>query len=454
MRLPQPVREFGAKLSPRQRQWAVAIGLTASVIGALWAVFAATEQPPRIGANPKAAAAKVTNVDVMAGGAQVTPLDQWIGDAGKKMALYERDKQEQEKRNKDNATFQEQVLKRFSAVDEQLRAQSSAAAQNAPVPAAPAPQTSLPPTSALSNTGQLPPPPPPGGATAGLPAGLPPAPMADAARFHLVRVTVSERTKPAQQAANPTTSAGKRPDGDIATGNVDTYLPVSFTRGIMLGGLDAPTGGQAQSNPHPILIRLDDNAVLPNRFRSNVRECFVIAAGYGDIASERAYLRTENLSCVRNDGTTLEVKIQGSVYGEDGLVGIRGRLVTKQGQMLANALLAGLLSGFGQGLSTYNTTTSTSAFGSVSTTEGGQAFRQGLGSGVGRAFERLANYYIKLAESTFPVIEVGAGRAVDVVITKGVRIEGGDLAKAEAAAASSMDRGDPALVRTGGDDEY
>ena len=152
------------------------------VIGALWAVFAATEQPPRIGANPKAAPAKVTNVDVMAGGAQVTPLDQWIGDAGKKMALYERDKQEQEKRNKDNATFQEQVLKRFSAVDEQLRAQSSAAAQNAPVPAVPAPQTSLPPASALSNTGQLPPPPPPGGATAGLPAGLPPAPMADAAR--------------------------------------------------------------------------------------------------------------------------------------------------------------------------------------------------------------------------------------------------------------------------------
>ena len=37
---------------------------------------------------------------------------------------------------------------------------------------------------------------------------------------------------------------------------------------------------------------------------------------------------------------------------------------------------------------------------------------------------------IKLAEQTFPVIEVDAGREIDVVITKGVRIEGVDTAKA------------------------
>jgi conjugal transfer pilus assembly protein TraB len=35
----------------------------------------------------------------------------------------------------------------------------------------------------------------------------------------------------------------------------------------------------------------------------------------------------------------------------------------------------------------------------------------------------LAQYYIKLAENTFPVIEVDAGREIDVVITKGVRID-------------------------------
>ena len=47
----------------------------------------------------------------------------------------------------------------------------------------------------------------------------------------------------------------------------------------------------------------------------------------------------------------------------------------------------------------------------------------GLGTGVGRALDRLAQYYIKLAENTFPVIEVDAGREIDVVITKGVRMK-------------------------------
>jgi conjugal transfer pilus assembly protein TraB len=121
---------------------------------------------------------------------------------------------------------------------------------------------------------------------------------------------------------------------------------------------------------------------------------------------------------------------------------MRGRLVTKQGQMLANALMAGVVSGIGQGISTANTTYSTSALGQVATTGGSDALRAGLGSGVGKALDRLAQYYIKLAEQTFPVIEVDAGREIDVVITKGVRIEGVDTAKASPT--SYPRRADPA----------
>jgi conjugal transfer pilus assembly protein TraB len=132
------------------------------------------------------------------------------------------------------------------------------------------------------------------------------------------------------------------------------------------------------------------------------------------------------------------VKIQGSVYGEDGKVGMRGRLVTKQGQMLANALLAGVVSGIGQGLATSSTSYSTSALGTIASTSGADAYRAGLGAGIGRALDRLAQYYIKLAENTFPVIEVDAGREIDVVITKGVRIDvsmsaGVDLTRRHAA---------------------
>ena len=251
-----------------------------------------------------------------------------------------------------------------------------------------------------------------------MPPGVPPAPLSSALPLQTLAAPVLMRIAVADRAA---TSAPPPASADART--VSTFLPVSFTRGTLLGGLDAPTGGQSQSNPHPVLIRLSDNSVLPNRFRGEYRDCFVIAAGYGDISSERAYLRTENLSCVRADGAALEVRIQGSVYGEDGKVGMRGRLVTKQGQMLANALLAGVVSGIGQGLATSSTSYSTSALGTIATASGADAYRAGLGTGVGRALDRLAQYYIKLAENTFPVIEVDAGREIDVVITKGVRID-------------------------------
>ena len=66
---------------------------------------------------------------------------------------------------------------------------------------------------------------------------------------------------------------------------------------------------------------------------------------------------------------------------------------------------------------------STSALGTIASASGADAFRAGVGSGVGKALDRLASYYIKLAENTFPVIEIDAGREVDVVITKGVRID-------------------------------
>lgn len=256
---------------------------------------------------------------------------------------------------------------------------------------------------------------------AGPPILQPPSPPAPV----ISRVTLADRSRPVAAGGD---AAPAREGGPASSASmpktVSTFLPVSFTRGILLGGLDAPTGGQSQSNPHPVLIRLSDNSVLPNQFRGEYRECFVIAAGYGDISSERAYLRTENLTCVRADGATLEVRIQGSVYGEDGKVGMRGRLVTKQGQMLANALLAGVVSGIGQGLSTANTTYSTSALGTIASADNNaDAYRAGLGQGVGKALDRLAQYYIKLAENTFPVIEVDAGRQIDVVITRGVRID-------------------------------
>lgn len=407
-------------LTPKQRQYAALAAIMASGVGTLWAVFAFTGDGTKINPQPAATppgAVAPTNIGVMAPGQQVNPVDQWVGTAGRKLAQYEHEREEQSRINRDRKEFEDRTMQRFGELEQRLTT-AGRAQPEAPKPTpAPAEPTQYPPSSALP--ANLPPLPGRSVPAAAMPAGMPPDRMESVAPG-LVHVSMADTGKPTPA---PSSAAGADANGGGRSDTISTYLPVSFTRGVLLGGLDAPTGGQSQSNPHPVLIRLSDNAVLPNKFRGEYRECFVIAAGYGDLGSERAYLRTENLSCVRADGSTLEVKIQGSVYGEDGKYGLRGRLVTKQGQMLANALLAGIASGIGQGLSTSATTTSTSALGTIASAAGSDAYRAGLGSGVGRALDRLAQYYIKLAEQTFPVVEIDAGREVDVVITKGVRID-------------------------------
>jgi conjugal transfer pilus assembly protein TraB len=419
------LRDALGRLSPKQRQHATLAGILLGGVGMLWLIFAFTDSGTKDksvkpgGGNPSA----VTNIGVMPPGQQVNPVDQWVGTAGSKLAQYENEREEQGRLNKDRQAFEARTMQRFSDLEQRLTsaAQGAMAAQTqaAVPPPTPLPQA-LPPATSLP----LPPPPSPRPiAPDSMPPGLPNSPLAYMPSSAQPAPTIT-RIMLVDRSATSAASGGVAPTAAVGEARtVSTFLPVSFTRGTLLGGLDAPTGGQSQSNPHPVLIRLSDNSVLPNRFRSEYRDCFVIAAGYGDISSERAYLRTESLSCVRADGAALEVKIQGSVYGEDGKVGMRGRPVTKQGQMLANALLAGVVSGIGSGLATSSTTYSTSALGTIASASGTDAYRAGLGTGVGKALDRLAQYYIKLAENTFPVIEVDAGREIDVVITRGVRID-------------------------------
>ncbi|WP_038213946.1 TrbI/VirB10 family protein [Xenophilus azovorans] len=424
------VRSGLDRLTPRQRQFALLGAILASGVGLLWLVFsfAGSGTPAHGTRSAPTRPGDVTNIGVLPPGGQVNPVDQWVGTAGRKLAQYETEREEQSRLNKDRQAFEARTMQRFAELEQRLTAnqQGTTPAPVAPAPPppppAPTPQPSTPPT--MPPAGGLPAGPPGSRLGVGaMPPGQPLQPPAAPAPV-ISRVTLADRSRPAADRGSDGTPHDSASASSSSPKTVSTFLPVSFTRGILLGGLDAPTGGQSQSNPHPVLIRLSDNSVLPNQFRGEYRECFVVAAGYGDISSERAYLRTESLSCVRGDGATLEVRIQGSVYGEDGKVGMRGRLVTKQGQMLANALLAGVVSGIGQGLSTANTSYSSSPLGTIASTDSNaDAYRAGLGQGVGKALDRLAQYYIRLAENTFPVIEVDAGRQIDVVITRGVRID-------------------------------
>jgi conjugal transfer pilus assembly protein TraB len=229
-------------------------------------------------------------------------------------------------------------------------------------------------------------------------------------------------------------------NGDIKEQGI--YLPAgSIISGVLITGMDAPTANQAKRDPFPALLRVKDETILPNRFRMDVRECFLIASGYGDLSSERAYLRAETLSCVRNDGGVIEVGLNAYSVGEDGKTGVRGRLVSKNGQLIARSLMAGFLAGVAdimkpQKVATTNLVTNgngemPSVF---SQTTAGDAFQQGALGGVNTAMNSIANYYLEMAKNMFPVIEIDAGRHVDFISIKGARLAVQSGSKGNAAA--------------------
>ena len=250
--------------------------------------------------------------------------------------------------------------------------------------------------------GQTPPPPPPQQARPGAPQNVAQVPTGGFLTVKLAPAKDADGLRTAATGAAAPRSAAK----PVKT--TQNYLPPGmFGQAILLSGVDAPTGGQAQSNPHPVLLQLHDLAVLPNRYRYDWAQCLITGAGYGDLSSERGYIRTESLSCVSKDGKA----------------GMRGRLVSKQGQVLGNALLAGVVGGIGTGLERSSSIQSISPLGSTTSIKPGQEFQSGIGAGVGKSLDRLAQYYINLAEKMFPVIEIDAGRKVDVVITQGVLVD-------------------------------
>ena len=201
----------------------------------------------------------------------------------------------------------------------------------------------------------------------------------------------------------------------------DLLITGSFARARLLNGVEAPTGGQANGNPVPMLLEIKDPAFLPNRYRSDVKRCMVTANATGDLSSERVLVRLDRLSCITESKGAIDVKLTGYVTGEDGKTGLKARVVTRSGQAIANALLVGTLSGLGEAVSLAAQDSTTNFAGTV-TNSVNNPWRAGLGEGMQDALDRVADYYLKLADKIFPVLEVDAGRDVDIVITQSASI--------------------------------
>ncbi|MEP2780811.1 MAG: TraB/VirB10 family protein [Pseudoruegeria sp.] len=205
---------------------------------------------------------------------------------------------------------------------------------------------------------------------------------------------------------------------------LDSYLPAgSYAPAIVLSGVDASTGVTNSSDPIPVLMRITGSAVTAGErstkgFRINLTGCTVTGSARGDLSSERVYVRLLKMTCIKPGGNVFERTVSGYMSGA-GKAGSRGLVVSREGKLVKNAAIAGVLGGLASGVSSVAdavTLSDSAEIGEVISGAGASA----VGGGVENAASQLSDYYIERAEQFQPVVSLYGGTEVEIVFLEGV----------------------------------
>ena len=206
---------------------------------------------------------------------------------------------------------------------------------------------------------------------------------------------------------------------------VSSWLPAgAYAEAVVLAGVDASAGVASQGDPRPVLLRLTGRALSAaaegKAIEADVAGCTLTGAAYGDLSSEKVYVRLRTMTCAGLEpGTVIETEVSGFVAG-GGKAGVRGPVVSREGALVEKAFLAGLVSGAGETAANVLQAPP----GTQDTASLSDLGRAGLGAGAGSAGRRVADYLIRRAEQYQPVIQLQTGTRVTVVFIEGARLDG------------------------------
>ena len=206
--------------------------------------------------------------------------------------------------------------------------------------------------------------------------------------------------------------------------NVDNSIPAGVSvRAILVSSLDAACGVSSSSNPYPVKLRIIDDGKLPKSVISKIKGGIIIGNGFGDLSSERVYIRAERLTLPYSNGDYVETEVAGYISGEDGKYGVRGVVVDRSGKLIASAAYSGFFSGISQFLqATIQAQNISEASVGLPNDLRLDILKSSGIEGTTGALDKVAEYYIKRAEQVQPIVQIAAGRTVDVTFTHGVKL--------------------------------
>ena len=207
------------------------------------------------------------------------------------------------------------------------------------------------------------------------------------------------------------------------------YLPPnSYAPATVIVGVDASTGVTSQSDPLPVVLRITGPArsVLQGNklLTTDLTGCLVNGAARGDLSAEKVYVKLVRMTCAQPGGRFAVSEVKGFIAFA-GKSGVRGNVVSREGSLVSQALLAGIVGGFGRGFSANANGIFAGQVGSDGKREAlspTDILAGGFGQGAGEAADTVSKYLIERAEQYQPVVEMPTGIAVEIVFLDGVHV--------------------------------
>ena len=207
------------------------------------------------------------------------------------------------------------------------------------------------------------------------------------------------------------------------------YLPPnSIARARVIVGVDASAGVTSQTDPLPVVLRITGPARSVYRdgklLTTRIEGCLINGAARGDLSSEKVYVKLQRMTCPQANGRYAVSDVKGFISFA-GKTGVRGRVVSREGSLAAQAFLAGLVSSAGAALNNaYQQPILTAgADGRPNAPSAGEIGLRSLGGGADQAGKTVSQYLIERAEQYQPVIEMPTGIDVEIVFLEGVFIQ-------------------------------
>lgn len=184
----------------------------------------------------------------------------------------------------------------------------------------------------------------------------------------------------------------------------------------LLTGVAAPVDG----TPYPVVFKLQSPITGPDGSALDLGEARLIAAAQGSETDGRVIYRLTDLAFRHPDGRRTVVKVDGWVVGEDGIRGMKGKVIDKLGQVILATMGYSAAATLGdrmmQKTKSYQINNSPGV--SLSGDDLDSATASALTDGATRLTQLMLDKYEKLV----PVVEVNAGREVAAVFSKGAEV--------------------------------